>query len=141
MDEPKNTKKAASVVIHTPSGLLTLLRTKWLSEGTPLQLPGGGCEPDENAWRCARRELAEETALRLNPDMFKYFGSHKTKWCSELSFYEVQLSYRPQLVLDNTKFFGYIWLPHKNTNNLKLFDSIMMPGLKWYLNKKGFLSN
>jgi 8-oxo-dGTP diphosphatase len=41
-----------------------------------MALPGGFLQPDEDLERCARRELAEETGIRLKPGELEQLGSY-----------------------------------------------------------------
>jgi 8-oxo-dGTP diphosphatase len=61
------------VVVRSTDGLV-LLGSRRAEAGSPLAIPGGKPEPGESIEECAIRELAEETALALDPRGLRTFG-------------------------------------------------------------------
>lgn len=58
-------KKASGVLLTTGEHILLLLRSKEVTEGGTWGIPGGAIDRRETAEQAAKRELWEETGLRL----------------------------------------------------------------------------
>lgn len=148
-DGPKKTKQAVNAAVWKGNSILILGRTKWLSEGTPWIMPGGGVEEDEELVDALARELEEEIGgwpelYRIGDAMrgiLKPTWEYKTKWTDSLSIFElfVSPSYQPVIetklitFADQQKFFGFVWLDVLDNVMLRLFWPFLMPGLKQYL--------
>lgn len=134
-DEPKHTKEAAYLAIHTKNRLFVLWRNKWESEGTPLILPGGGLEPGESPKMCVIREVWEEIKVSIHSAQLDFQFAEPTEWTGQIHIYRFTSSYdwlsRHAFEVDRTKFSGYIWLPTNPVPDWIL--PLCMPGLRSYL--------
>lgn len=138
-DEPKKTKQAVNVAVWDKNRLLILFRDKWLSEGTPWIMPGGGVEDGETTIRTAYRELHEEIGLSVPYEVFDLFKVYKTEWADELFVFELKHKFYSAAVSvqrDYAKFAGELWLPVDDKIFLKAIRSQLMPGLRMYLADK-----
>jgi ADP-ribose pyrophosphatase YjhB (NUDIX family) len=144
-DEPKNTYDAAYTAVWNADKLLILFRTKWLFEGTPWIMPGGGLLLDEDAPDAALRELHKETGLNAphGRNSLKLFKEYKTEWCERLFVFELECelySAAAAVQRDYHKFDGELWLPTDDSEFLQAIWSQLMPGLRMYLKDKLNLS-
>lgn len=146
MDEPKKTDLACALAVWDDKKLLILGRTKWISEGTPWIMPGGGFDSDKDISEkdTAIREFFEETGVELDNvvrNHIRVFRNYKTEWTNSFIVHELMNQFSERyiagsIILDYTKFFGYIWLDTDNKSMLNLFWPQLMPGLRMYLKDK-----
>ncbi|MCB5991411.1 NUDIX domain-containing protein [Janibacter melonis] len=70
----------SAVTLRDADGQVLTVRKR----GTSLFMqPGGKPEPDESAHACAVREVEEELGLRLDPDLLRLVGVHRTAAANE----------------------------------------------------------
>lgn len=138
-DEPKKTKEAVVAAIWHEDQLLILFREKWLSEGTPWIMPGGGVQAEEQPDEALRRELQEEICYQVGYEIGAgFYKCYKTEWTDNFHVFELKASSYDIAWLrrDHDKFLGELWLP---TNDEKFLQAIwpqLMPGLRMYLKDK-----
>lgn len=141
IDEPKKTKAAVYAAIWKENQLLVLGRKKWLSEGTPWIMPGGGVNQDEQPFQALARELTEELGqwpeveLARTQKLSPVFNC-KTEWTDSLSVINLTVTNKYEPKIDKDKFFGFIWLDTSDKQMIKLLWYQLMPGLRMYLSDK-----
>jgi ADP-ribose pyrophosphatase YjhB (NUDIX family) len=136
-DEPKYTDCAVGAVIYRNGRILLLWRNKWEEEGTPLILPGGGVRPGETSKEALVREVAEEIALSVDPELATLWATYDTKWCKRYHVYLIDpAATRHHIVyIDEKKFSGFLWLDPSKMN-LDILSPLMMPAAKKFLTTK-----
>ena len=72
--------------------------------------PGGGCEPDESAEECARRELAEETGLTADCVRTDCGRQAEGKLGAEFVVFHAEVPADAEVAL-SWEHDGYRWLP------------------------------
>lgn len=138
-DEPKKTFAAAFAAVWYEEQLLTLFREKWLSEGTPWIMPGGGVELGEEPDEALRRELNEEIDFQVGAEIGAgFYKAYKTEWTDHFYVFELKAKlYDIKSVRrDHSKFFGELWLPTDDRKFLQAIWPQLMPGLRMYLKDK-----
>jgi len=130
-DGKKHTKRAANIIISCQDRFLVLWRRKWEADGTPLILPGGEINDNENQWEAAVREVKEETGIVLSEEqIIDFLPPFETKWTKAMYTFFVELEDFPDIILEKNKFFGYLWIPAKDNIIMSDLVWLMMPGVK-----------
>lgn len=142
-DEPKKTKLSCALAVWDDKKLLILGRTKWLSEGTPWIMPGGGFDSTRDKYLedTIAREVEEEIGITIdNTDELNWYKNYLTEWAEKFVIYETKVFGAWYVyehgMLDSKKFFGLMWLDTSNKQMLDLFWPQLMPGLRMYLKDK-----
>lgn len=100
-----------------------LLIKDWIGSGK-FSLPGGGLKRGEDPKVCARRELYEETGIRLKPSQLKHFRNFDNLVQSGMNFhclaYYAILPAKPELKLQALEIVDAKWIPLKTKDEYNI---------------------
>jgi len=97
-------------------------------------LPGGGLHRGEDARRGARREVAEETGIVLDPQALVDFGLHESARNGiklRGQYFGAQLYARPKLQLQKREIAAAEWRPPDTVDALREFAALRRAYEKW----------
>lgn len=145
MDSGKHSSRGAGLAYVVEGRLLVLWRNKWESENMSLLVPGGMVGDEEDFVDGAIREMEEETGIVVDRSDLRIMFRTSTKWAKEYIFFTTNSSANLgkvedyDVVLEEDKFSGYLWIPVSNKDIMNKLYPLMLDGLKSLCREMGWV--
>lgn len=127
-EEPENfnTKfDVASCFIESDEEILVLRRAPHKPQGGTWGIPAGKVEQEESPLDTVKRELAEETGIKLGDEPAKYFKTIFVRYPTydfKYHMYFVRLKHKPEIKIDENSHTEHRWLKPVEALELDLIE-------------------